>query len=231
MKIMPIAPGGAPSGSYAGITASHNRYGYYLRSKVIPTNPSTERQQFVRNVFRALSRQWSSTCTAAQRTAWDLYGANIAKTDSLGNQFYLPGFNWFVGNNTAIVQAGLSAVYTGPTTLTLPAVDPSALMTLTSGSGNGSLAFDTDMDWLDEDDAGLIVKMSQPHGVGTTYVQGPFRYAGVVLGDAVTAPTSPASIALPFAVAESQVVTIACRIIRADGRVSSEFKHTVSVGS
>ena len=39
------------SGSLGGITASHNRFGAYLRERVIPVNPGTQPQVIVRNAF------------------------------------------------------------------------------------------------------------------------------------------------------------------------------------
>lgn len=231
MKVMPIAPGGAPSGSYAGLTASHNRYGYYLRARVVPTNPSSSRQQDVRSVFRALTRFWTLFLTQANRDAWNLYGQNITKTDVLGNQFHLPGFNWYVGNNSVVVQCGSTQVAAGPVTMTLPASDPSVDFTLSGGGSTVSVAFDDTREWCDEDAGHLHVKMSQPRDEGRSYIQGPFKFAGTIDGDPVTPPTTPQTVPLPFAVAEDQLVTFECRIVKPDGRVSSAFKKTVTVGS
>ena len=231
MKLLPIAPGGAPSGSIGGTTYSHNRYGYYARLKSIPTNPSTERQQAIRNYFQTLAVVWGVNLSAAQRLAWNTYGQAITKIDALGQEYTLPGFNWFVGNNTAILQAGGSRVDDGPTTLTLPDTDPVFAAAVSEATGLITITFDDTLDWASEDDAFMTIKMSAPGGAGTTFNKGPYRLAGALAGDSGTPITSPQTLTAPFTIAEDQVVTVEARILRADGRVSAPFRSTISVGA
>lgn len=104
---MKIAGGlmGAASGSLAGVTASHNRGGQYLRNRTIPVNPNTARQQVTRSAFGGLVQAWSNELTDVQRAGWREYAANVPVTDTLGNTITLTGQQWFVANNTPRLQA------------------------------------------------------------------------------------------------------------------------------
>lgn len=219
------------AGSYGGVTASHNRFGQYFRQRSIPVNPSSSRQQAVRNVFAALASYWSESLTQAQRDAWNLYGSTVEMLNRLGDPVYLTGFNHFIRSNSAILQAGGLQVNAGPTTMVLPQTDPTAVATVTETSQQISLAFDNALAWANEDGGHLVVLMSSPKAQGVEFLDGPMRYAGVIDGDAVTAPTSPAVISVPFAVAEDQNGQVQCRIARADGRLSTPFRDTFAVGA
>lgn len=231
MKFIPGPPAGSPSGSIGSMTASHNRYGYYFRNRIVPTNPSSQRQQAIRSIFGALAGLWSSALSAAQRAAWNTYGLSITKYDAVGQPYTLPGSQWFIGNNAVILQAGGTRVDDGPTTLTLPEPDPTFTPSVSEATQLISIAFDTGLDWVGEDDAYMTVKMSAPGGAGTTYNKGPYRLAGSIAGDSGTPPTSPQTLACPFPVAAGQVVSIEARIVRADGRVSEPFRSTVAVAA
>ena len=169
--------------------------------------------------------------TAAQRAAWNLYGANIVLTDVLGQQIKIPGFNHFIRSNISILTASLPQVDDGPTEFTLPGADPTAAAAISEATQQLSVTFDTGLDWVDEDDAGLSVYMALPKGAGKSFIEPTFRYAGTINGDSGTPPTSPQTISVPFAVTEDQQTLVQYRICRADGRVSAPFRETVTVGS
>lgn len=219
------------SGSYGGVTASHNRFGQYFRQRSTPVNPSSSRQQTVRAQFSALAAYWSVGLTIAQRAAWNLYGATVDMINRIGDTVNLTGFNHFLRSNAAILQAGGTQVDDGPTTMSLPVTDPTIVATVTETSQQISLAFDTNLDWVGEDGAHLALLMSSPKGAGVAFIDGPFRYAGVVDGNSTTPPTSPQLLNVPFAVAELQNGQVQARIFRADGRVSTPFRHTFAVGA
>jgi len=230
MKFLPGPPGGAASGSFGGVTASHNRYGSYLRSRVIPTNPSSQRQQEIRNYLTDLAAMWTNILSQAQRTAWDAYGAAITKYDSLGQPYTLPGFNWFVGNNTCILQCGGSVVLDGPTILNRPGADPLFVATCSEASQLININFNDTVLWCDTDESFLQIKLSRPGSPGRSYFQGPYRYAGNIPGSSVSPPTTPdSSLTAPWVVTEGQITTCVARIVREDGRTSAEFKSTTAV--
>ena len=219
------------SGSLNGMVFSHNRFGMYTRNRSTPVNPSSQRQQDVRSAFTSLVADWSEVLTQAQRDAWNLFANSILSINKVGDPVNLTGQNHFVRSNTVLLQAGLPQVNDGPTTLSLPSVDPSMVVTASEAAQELSIAFDEDLEWLDEDNAGLAILMASPKGVGSSYLGGAMRYSGVILGDAVTPLTSPQVLAVPFVVTENQKTQVQARIIRADGRVSAPFWDTLQVSA
>lgn len=219
------------SGSLNGSTFSHNRFGAYIRNRTTPVNPSSQRQQDVRAVFTSLAADWSEVLTQAQRDAWTLYGENVETINNFGDPIHLTGINMFMRSNTVLLQAGLPQVNAGPTTFSLPSIDPTVVATASEGTQLISVAFDDTLDWLDEDDASMTLLMASPKGAGVDFIGGPFRFAGQLLGDAITPLTSPQTVAVPFAIAELQKSQIQARITRADGRVSSPFRDTFEVAA
>ena len=218
-------------GSIGGNTFARNRYGNYARSRTKPVNPNSSRQQQMRAILGGLVEYWRSTLTVEQRAAWNQYGANVNWLNKLGESVKLAGFNHFTRSNSVRLLAGLGVLADGPTELTLPAADETANATISAGTGNLSVSFDDSLEWVDEDGGALLVSVSIPQGEGRVFLQPQFRYAGVVLGDATTPPTSPASIACPWEIAAGQQCLVQFRILRADGRVSMPFFRTVTIGS
>jgi hypothetical protein len=207
---------------------SHNRYGYYLRNRVKPTNPSSPRQQEIRTIMAECSQRWSGTLTSDQRAGWEVYASNIARYNRIGSTIYLTGHAMYVSCNSARIYAGLDAVDDAPTILTLPEVDGSLAATANEGGQQISIAFDDTREWCSEDDAAMTLQMSMPSGAGTNYNMGPFRHLGVILGNS-TPPTSPATLDTVWPVAQGQLITVQARIIRADGRLTQPFRDTSRV--
>lgn len=232
MKFINIGPpGGSPSGSLGAMTYSHNRYGYYVRSRSVPTNPNTARQQAVRSQLQALSEYWGGSLSAAERAAWNLYADNVPVVDALGQAINLSGINWFVGNNASILQAGLPQVDAAPVIFSRAETDPTMAAAISEATQQISVAFDTGLDWVGEDDAGMLIYMSIPQSPGRTFLPPQYRYAGVIAGDSVAPPASPQVIAVPFACVETQGCLVKAVIVRADGRTSAPFLDTVAVAA
>lgn len=221
----------AASGSLNGTTYSHNRYGQYIRGRSIPVNPSSQRQQDVRAVFTSLTADWSEVLTQAQRDAWILYGNTVTTINKLGDPINLTGIAMFVRSNTVLLQAGLPQINDGPTTFSLPSVDPTVVATVSEATQLISVVFDDQLAWVGEDDAAMHILMASPKGAGVQFIDGPFRFAGQILGDGTTPPTSPTTIEVPFVATELQKSQIQARIVRADGRVSSPFRDTFEVAA
>lgn len=107
MKILDVPQ----SGSLAGITASHNRFGQYRRTRATPVNPNTAFQADARNTLAALSAAWRGL-TDNQRAAWESFALSHPRTDSLGQSVTLSGHQMYVSVNAAMANAGLTAVST-----------------------------------------------------------------------------------------------------------------------
>lgn len=209
------------SGSVGGMTASHNRFGLYLRARAIPVNGMTVLQQAVRNAIAQITTAWSATLTQAQRDAWEAYANAVPISDRLGSQRFLTGLNWYCACNVPRLQAGLTRVDNGPTDL-LMAEGTAPVATVTAPS-TLSVAFTNSDAWAGEVGGALLVYASAGTNPTRNFFAGPYRYAGKVAG-AVVPPTSPAALTLPQAVAAGQRVHFQARIVRADGRISSPFR-------
>ncbi len=218
------------SGSLDGTVFSHNRFGRYTRNGSRPVNPLSQRQAAIRAAFTAVASRWESTLTQPQRDAWDVYAANIPVTNRLGDEVFLTGFNHYIRSNTAIQQAGGTIVDDGPTLLTLPAQDGTVVVTATESDQLLSVAFDDTLDWLDEDDGFMTVFMGLPSPPSHQFFGGPYRFAASILGNLALPPTTPETMTGPFPFAEGQKLWIRTRILRADGRISSQSTfQTVAV--
>lgn len=212
------------SGSIAGNTYARNRYGNYARARTKPVNPNTALQQTIRAAITALTTRWSQTLSAAQRTAWNLYGSNVAMKNKLGETVYLSGFNHYIRSNSVRVQAGLAEVDAGPTIFELPEKDPTMTITASEAAQEISVAFDDALAWLDEDGAYFFKYQGQPQNPQRNFFAGPWRMMGNIAGNSITAPTTPDAEAVVFAIAELQRQWIYARISRADGRLSEPFR-------
>ncbi len=212
------------SGSFGGLTLSHNAGGMYLRARVTPTNPDTAAQQDVRSAVADLVNRWAEDLSAAQRDAWNSYAFNVPLTGPLGDPRQVSGINMYVRGNVGRTQAGLARAEDAPvahnlggfTTLTTPTV-------AATGSLHG-FAFDNTDAWANEDDSAMLVYVGRPLNKTRNFFRGPYQYAGMVEGDAITPPTSPASIAGPFTIIANQRVFFRAVVSRSDGRLSNSQK-------
>lgn len=130
MKYVPSALIGRLSRSAGATTASHNRFGAYLRNRVMPTNPATAAQMAIRTNLTTLSQTWR-TLTGAQRAGWASLGAMIIRTDSLGQTYDLTGFQAYLLVNRNLLTYGGTTVSDAPA-YSPPAAITSATLTATS---------------------------------------------------------------------------------------------------
>lgn len=211
------------SGSLAGTTFSRNKGGLYVRSRATPTNPNSTQQQAVRNIVGGLSNHWVTTLTNAQRSNWKTYADNVGLLDALGESINVTGLGMYVRGNAARIQAGLARVDDAPSIFDVGEfTDPS--FEIDTANQEVDVTFDDGDGWANEDDAAMLVYASRAKNPSVNYHKGPYRFAGKIDGDAMTPPTSPASLALPFSAVEGQRVFFRVQVTRADGRYSSPFR-------
>jgi hypothetical protein len=127
------------SGSAAGTTWSHNRFGQYTRNRRTPVNPNTTQQGVVRARMSANAAGWRAL-TSAQRAGWESLGASITRADSLGSTYTLNGFMTYCSVNNNNVAAGNAVVADAPAIAT-PATILTATITLTAAGGVVSIAY------------------------------------------------------------------------------------------
>lgn len=102
MKILDVPR----SGSYGGITSSHNRFGQYVRNRRAPVQPiGSGRRAVIRSAFGAASSAFAGL-TAEQQAAWDSYAADHPVTNSLGASVTLTGHQMYVAINTQLINIG-----------------------------------------------------------------------------------------------------------------------------
>lgn len=168
------------SGSVGGLTASRARGGVdYFRFRATPTNPDTALQQTVRSALATLSQRWGGTLTQSERDSW------IAAADGSPKQ----GLNLYVAANTPRIQGGLDIVdeLTGSA-----GTDVSTVVVSTVSAGAITVTFDNTDTWANTDDAALMLYATRPIPPSRTFEQRE-RLTLTVLGDATTAPSSPAA--------------------------------------
>jgi len=211
-------------GSIAGNVYSRNRSGAYMRARTKPVNPNTTRQQAIRAAIAFVCARWSETLTKAHRDAWGVYGANVPMKNRLGETIYLSGFNHYIRSNAGRVQLGFAAIDTAPVIFELPAKDPSIAIAPDAGDQLLNFSFDNTMAWANEDDGVLYLYQGLPQNAQRNFFGGPWRWVMCVGGDSITPPTSPDVAPCVFAIGEGQHQWIYCRIQRADGRLSEQFR-------
>ncbi len=219
------------SGSIGGTVFARNRYGNYARSRTKPINPNTALQVAVRAALSELTVRWSTTLTAAQRTAWNLYASSVAMLNRLGETVFLSGFNHYIRSNSVRTRYAIAPIDAGPTLFEIPASDPALAFTASEATQQITLAFDDVFAWASEDGAHLAIYQGQPQNAQRNFFDGPWRNTAIIFGDAGVPITTPQIIPVSFAIAEGQRVWIYARISRADGRLSAPFRADIAVGA
>lgn len=212
-------------GSIGGQVHSRNRYGAYVRARTTPVNPQSARQSAIRAIVALVATLWRTLASQANRDAWALFASNVGATNKLGESINLSGYNQFCKSNIAAKNAGFPEIAAAPVVFTLPGEDATYESAIDAGTGKISIIFDDTRDWVDEDEAGMIVEVGAPQDASIGFFDGPWRNAGTLEGDSVTPLTSPdATLDAPFEVADGQKVWTRAKILRADGRLSDWFR-------
>lgn len=218
-------------GSIAGNTFSRNRYGAYSRARTKPVNPNTSLQQEYRQAVADLTARWAQTLTAAQRAAWNLYGANVVMTNKLGESINLSGFNHYIRSNVILARIGLTIVDAGPVIFELPAQDPAYAITASEATQQITSTYDDTMDWDNETGGYLYFFQGSPQNAQRNFFGGPWRNYGMVSGVTGAPIASPHVGAVQYVIAEAQRQWCYARIQRADGRLSQPFRSDCFVGA
>jgi len=200
----------------------------YQRARSIPTDPATAAQIVVRNAVAQLVSRWNSVLTAAQRSAWEVYGQNVPVTDPLGDSILISGIAWYVKCNVPRRQIVAPAIDAAPTifareSLTEPSFE------VTAATDIASVVYDNTDGWAGEVGGYLLCYFSRPVNPSINFFKGPYRFAGTVPG-AVVPPTSPDPINLPFPVAVGNKVFGRFVAVGSDGRTSSSIRSSDIAG-
>lgn len=219
--------GGAPSGALGATVFSHGRFGAYMRSRVIPTNPASAGQVLARNRMSSLTNAWYNVLTAAQRAGWDTYAANVPVTNRIGQQIFLTGLNWYVGNNALRDSAPpLTRVDDAPDIFNLSTFDITDDPSASEATQVFTVPYDNTHDWADDDGA-LLGFSTRPQNASINFNNKPHRLAGTELGNTITPPTSPATFTSPFPFVEGQALFLRLNCVQADGRIGAVQNYRV----
>jgi hypothetical protein len=220
------------SGSFGGLTGSHNRGGLYLRARTIPVDPNTIRQVTIRFAMQTLATRWRDVLTPAQRAGWSTYAANTPIVGPLGDPRDVGGFAMYCRGNIVRLQltSSLSDIVDDAAVSGEPALTSPSGLALVDSTGliGGTLLADP---WVDEDDAYLGIWASRPFSPGRNFWGGPWRLIGSVAGDSTTAPTTISVDwgAVWGSVSAGDKVNIRLRVVDAQARLSAALEQTVVV--
>jgi len=170
MKIMPGPLASAMSGSLLGTTASHNRYGPYLRGRVIPTVSTTTAALAAKARFGEASSAWGNL-TAANRLAWKNWAAVNPVNDALGVPQILQANAAFIRVNAILDLVDNSQIDDPPLGTAAVALDTLAL-TADIGTGTFDIAFTATPLGAAEH---LIVRAAVVNSAGINYVENLYR--------------------------------------------------------
>lgn len=123
-------------GKYAGAIFSANASSAYVKNFRAPVNPRTTRQQIVRSYLPILTEAWR-LLSSANKTAWDTWFADPAqeRTNSLGEPYYLSGYQGFISYGSNRLQFGLALNTAAPTLATPTGTGSIELDVQTTGGG------------------------------------------------------------------------------------------------
>lgn len=188
MKYVPSALIGRLSRSAGSTTASHNKFGAYLRNRVMPTNPQSSFQTVVRGNFSDLSTGWR-VLTDAQKEGWITLGEAFSRTDSLGQTYTLTGIQAYISVNNNMLTVGGTPVANAPA-FQLP--DNSAPFSVAAAAAAGTVALT-----FTPPDPGdfLLVYATRPMSDGRMFASRS-EYKLVVVAD--ESNTSPLSIGTEY---------------------------------
>ncbi len=224
MAIIKLGEGvAAASGSLGGVTFSRNRGGPYIRRRVVPVNPNTVQQQVIRSLVSQLTSLWLTTLTAVQRESWDTYANQVPLPNPLGALINVGGLGMYVRSNVPRLQTALPRVDAAPVEFNLGDFTAPIITTLVAPNVL-TLAFTILDDWVNEDDAALLVFGGRGQNDSINFFKGPYRTFPGVLGDATTPPTSPEVLTWPFTLSIAQRGFLRVRVTRKDGRLSADAR-------
>lgn len=238
MKFTPGAMVGDLSGSIGSTTASRNKFGSYFRSKVIPVNPNTLRQQDVRANFTSFVTAWTESLTEPQRVDWRNWATQTTIQGKDGNPIHITGQNAYIRFNTARLQIGGTRVDDGPTTFNNGPPVTSFQSTLAGivgdiGAVAGVFSVTANIAGGTLSDGDLSVFLGRPINASRVFFKGPYQFSTTEAADA-----APATIAIDAVQADQeqeiplltdQFRAIRFRMIYDDGRLSEKFEALATV--
>lgn len=139
-------------GTIGGTIFSANKGSLYARAWSRGSNPRSAKQSTHRSTMVSMAQSWKALSTI-EKGNWDVYAALPAQelTNSLGDPYYISGFNWYVRISVNLASVGVAPISTTPT-LGIPAIPLVTSLTVykTGGSTTSRIFLNAaDPDWND----------------------------------------------------------------------------------
>lgn len=198
------------SGSLGGITASHNRGGLYLRSRLVPTDPASALQMPARQRLGAVTARWLADLSESQRDEWNTYADNTTVLDTLGDPIHLSGHQQFVRTNVAALGAGLAQIDDAPSVFGTGELPETGTLSIAVSTVSQVIAN------FPANTTGLLFA-GRPQNASVTYFNGPWRFV-------TTGVATPLAGTNPFPAAAGQRQWVAVRYLNDDGRLSGRVQ-------
>lgn len=213
------------SGSIGTDVHARNQHGPYTRSRTVPTDPNTPRQQRIRTRWAAIVARWATDLSRQQRLAWRDYARQLNELQPDGRPKRFTGQTAFIRSNMARQTNPLGIVLDPPQALTNDP-DPDANVNALLGVGVLTISWHEPAAWATDNAGALIVFVSDEQSNRVNFFKGPWRRAGIVRGNSTTPPTSPATRFDPWTTLTSLNRWHRYYAIRGDGRLTpSTIRH------
>lgn len=183
----------AISGKAGGSVYSRNRGGEYIKNFVMPTNTITQARQAVRAIFGSLASAWR-TLTQSERNTWIEQAPNYLRTNAFGDKKQLQPNALFVGQNTNLLNAGLSQINEIPAPQGTNGLvsDNNSSFDLASGSATWDFNFGLEMDNANVGALNHFVLEAAPaHNASRKNVQNEYRVLAKTAEADSTPPQDP----------------------------------------
>jgi hypothetical protein len=149
----------------------------------------------------------------------------------LGETVYLSGFNHYLRSNIKALRAGIAVVDAAPSIFELPEKDAALAITATAATDQITVTFNATLDWCKETGGHMFLLGGEPQNPQRNFFKGPYKNAGQFDGNTGVPIVSPQTANSPYPLSAGQRIWIAVRIMRADGRLSEEFRANCFCGA
>jgi hypothetical protein len=207
-------------GSVGGQTFSRNRFGAYSRQRVVPVNPSSDRQNAVRVAMNQLQVRFRTTLTAAQQDGWRDYAQGTPTLNRLGDTIHMTAINAYIRGNVIKLLAGETPVDAPPTT---PGIAAIPILAITGTAAGGVVCATPDP--VIATGALLQFRISGAKPFTVNYFSSPF--VSTVYAD--DASVFPLTLVAAAATEIGQRYFVKSRYVLADGRSSNDFLTRVDI--
>lgn len=176
-------------GHVGGSVFSRNSSGAYLREKVSPINPRTDKQLAVRAALSDLSKAWAAL-GESQREAWAALARAFPRTDVFGNPVPLTGLAQYQSSNLVLSQIEATLIDDAPSDLI---VEEIGITSVDISAATRTLSIVVDAPSPPSGYA-VYARCTREHSPGKSFVGNLLRFAGYV--DPVVGSPDPNEIIL-----------------------------------